>query len=135
MSYTPTNWQTGDTVTAEKLNKMEQGIELANDPFVVTLTPTAPDFSGTMDKTIEEINNAYEAGRKIVFRVLTSATDYMEVDCSARWAVNSEYLYPSFNAFIFNDQNSAFIYAGTGVTDDGTRNDYFTQIYPLTPMS
>lgn len=26
MSYTPTNWQTGDTVTAEKLNKMEQGI-------------------------------------------------------------------------------------------------------------
>lgn len=26
MSYTPTNWQTGDTVTAERLNKMEQGI-------------------------------------------------------------------------------------------------------------
>jgi hypothetical protein len=26
MSYTPTNWQTGDTVTAEKLNHMEQGI-------------------------------------------------------------------------------------------------------------
>ena len=26
MSYTPTNWQTGDTVTAALLNKMEQGI-------------------------------------------------------------------------------------------------------------
>ena len=26
MSYTPTNWQCGDTVTADKLNKMEQGI-------------------------------------------------------------------------------------------------------------
>ena len=26
MSYTPTNWQTGDTITAEKLNNMESGI-------------------------------------------------------------------------------------------------------------
>ena len=26
MSYTPTNWQTGDTITAEKLNNIEQGI-------------------------------------------------------------------------------------------------------------
>ena len=26
MSYTPTQWQTGDTITAEKLNNMEQGI-------------------------------------------------------------------------------------------------------------
>ena len=29
MSYTPTNWQTGDTITAEKLNHMEGGIETA----------------------------------------------------------------------------------------------------------
>lgn len=29
MSYTPTNWQTGDTITAEKLNNMESGIEAA----------------------------------------------------------------------------------------------------------
>lgn len=26
MSYTPTTWTNGDTITAEKLNKMEQGI-------------------------------------------------------------------------------------------------------------
>ena len=26
MSYTPTEWQTGDTITAEKLNNMESGI-------------------------------------------------------------------------------------------------------------
>jgi hypothetical protein len=26
MSYTPTNWKAGDTVTSAKLNKMEQGI-------------------------------------------------------------------------------------------------------------
>lgn len=26
MSYTPTTWQTGDTITAEALNNMESGI-------------------------------------------------------------------------------------------------------------
>ena len=29
MSYTPTQWQTGDTITAEKLNNMENGIASA----------------------------------------------------------------------------------------------------------
>lgn len=33
MSYTPTNWSAGDTITAAKLNKMELGIEAANDPY------------------------------------------------------------------------------------------------------
>ena len=36
MSYTPTNWQTGDTITAEKLNKMESGI--ADAPHVPSET-------------------------------------------------------------------------------------------------
>ena len=27
MSYTPTEWKNGDTITAEKLNKIEEGIE------------------------------------------------------------------------------------------------------------
>ena len=32
MSYTPTEWQTGDTITAEKLNNMESGIAAVNQP-------------------------------------------------------------------------------------------------------
>lgn len=31
MSYTPTNWVTGDTVTATKMNKLEQGVANAGD--------------------------------------------------------------------------------------------------------
>lgn len=27
MSYTPTKWNNGDVITAEKLNKLEQGVE------------------------------------------------------------------------------------------------------------
>ena len=134
MSYTPTQWQTGDTITAEKLNNMESGIENVNNPFIVTLTPTAQDFSGTMDKTVAEINEAYTAGQKIVFRVILSATEYMEVDCTARYVTNAAY--PSFNGFILiASPMHALVYAATLVTDDGTKSTYYTIIYPLTPMS
>lgn len=134
MSYTPTQWQTGDTITAEKLNNMESGIENANEPFIVTLTPTAQDFSGTMDKTVAEINAAYEAGQKIVFRVYTSATMYMEIDCTYRASDGHEY--PSFDAsFVTNSPIDAFVFIHTLTTDNGTKNTYSTIIYPLTPMS
>ena len=33
MSYTPTTWQTGDTITATKLNKIENGIANAGGGF------------------------------------------------------------------------------------------------------
>lgn len=33
MSYTPTTWANGDTITAEKLNKIEQGISTATSGF------------------------------------------------------------------------------------------------------
>ena len=105
----------------------------ANDPFIVTLTPTAEDFSGTMDKTVAEINTAYEAGRKIVFRVMQSATTHMDVDCTARWFDGSTY--PSFNGFILNGSNNLIIFAFTETTSDGTKATYGTTIYPLTPMS
>lgn len=36
--------------------------EASSNKFIVTLTPTAPDYSGTMDKTVAEINAAHKAG-------------------------------------------------------------------------
>lgn len=135
MSYTPTEWQTGDTITAEKLNNMESGIENANEPFLVTLTPTAQDFSGTMDKTVGEINAAYEAGRKIVFRVYTSATTYIEVECITRGRNVNEGNYPSFNAYVIDVPNSVLVYMYTGVSAIASTNTYFTLLFTLTPMT
>lgn len=37
MAYTPTVWETGDTITAEKLNKAENGIAAAG-PVVLSVT-------------------------------------------------------------------------------------------------
>ena len=42
MSYEPTNWKAGDTVTSTKLNKMEQGINnLQNMVFYATFQENA----------------------------------------------------------------------------------------------
>ena len=55
MSYNPTNWQAGDTVTSAKLNKIEQGIK--NSVLVANMTL---DQSGIahLDKTWQEVYDA-----------------------------------------------------------------------------
>lgn len=58
MSYTPTNWKSGDVVTSTKLNKLEQGVANAGgggSALVVTLNVA----EGTLDKTWEEIYEAF----------------------------------------------------------------------------
>lgn len=52
MSYTPTTWAAGDTVTAAKLNKLEQGVAAGGGVLVVH------DVNGTLDKTWQEIADA-----------------------------------------------------------------------------
>ena len=65
MSYTPTDWKSGDTITSEKLNKMEQGIADAGGSsgggaFVVGVTFT--ESTATLDKTWQEIYDAVSGG-------------------------------------------------------------------------
>ena len=55
MSYEPTNWKAGDTVTSMKLNKMEQGIA-SSSAFIVHATASGNTF--TLDKTWKEIHDA-----------------------------------------------------------------------------
>lgn len=58
MAYTPTTWANGDTITAEKLNKLEQGVANGGESLVVELTSK----TGTADHTFAEIFEAMRAG-------------------------------------------------------------------------
>lgn len=58
MSYTPTEWKTGDTITAEKLNNMEDGIVGSAKVLFVE----ADDETGAYNKTWNEIKNALSDG-------------------------------------------------------------------------
>lgn len=74
MSYTPTEWKTGDVVTSAKLNKLEQGVANAGggiDALVVTFTATVDDATGEIssissNKTASEIYSAVESGKFVV---------------------------------------------------------------------
>lgn len=122
---------TGETIALIKAFGKGGG---GGNKFIVTLTPTSPDYSGTMDKTVAEINAAYEAGQEIVFRVITSESSHMDVACSAQWFIDG-HPYPSFNAYIVDSGNNVILFAYTGVSDDGTDNTYGTKVYTLTPAS
>lgn len=101
----------------------------APNKFLVTLTPTALDYSGTMDKTPQEITAAVEAGMDVVLDI--PAMD-ARVDAD-------QYIY-SFSliragAKVFFDYNSSPVLitiVTSGISDDRT---YFTNIYSLTPAS
>ena len=67
MGYTPTNWATGDVITAEKLNNMESGIVGAGKGFFVihatgVADPQNTTTQPTLDKTFAEISAAYQSG-------------------------------------------------------------------------
>ena len=53
MSYTPTNWQTGDTITAQKLNHMEDGISQSAS-YDLELTCTN-EYAGESDDPIQTL--------------------------------------------------------------------------------
>ena len=134
MAYTPTNWQNGDTITAAGLNNMESGIENANEPFVVNITPTEPDFSGTMDKTGDDIYQAYLSGRRIRFVVQgfsagADATMFTLLDDGAG-GIDGVIA----SAFVAYDAGSGWmnILVFSGAYDSNT---YTTTIFQLTPAT
>ena len=101
--------------------------------FIVTLTPTALDYSGTMDKTVAEINAAYEAGMEVVFHTVTGANDWVETPLAYYAANGSDY--HGFSTTIIQIAQNLLIVALVASDDDGTKQTYATKVYSLTPAS
>ena len=77
MAYTPTTWNTGDDVTATKLNKIENGIANAGSALIVT--SSVVNGTDTMDKTVQEIYDAFTSGTPVYYKYVygNPATDYV----------------------------------------------------------
>lgn len=63
MAYNPTTWQTGDTITATAMNKIENGIANAGSALVVQATIAEGQI--TCNKTVQEIYNAMTSGTPV----------------------------------------------------------------------
>ena len=97
------------------------------EKFIVTLTPTSPDFSGTMDKTPEEITAAYNAGQEIEFDIPS-----LSVKCKAmEFAVNVD----TIQAGAIVTYRTGDLHLLIEILTDAGDSIYYTHIYSLTPAS
>ena len=75
MSYTPTTWTTGDTITASAMNKIENGIANAGGGALIVEWDNGTD---ALDKTVSELYAAYSAGTPIFIRYIYGSTGTYE---------------------------------------------------------
>ena len=68
MSYVPTNWQTGDVVTAEKLNKLENGVAGGGSGNLIATATKNDNNYYVLDKTWKNIEDAINAGGTIMVK-------------------------------------------------------------------
>ena len=100
--------------------------------FLVTLTPTALDYSGTMDKTMAEITAAYEAGMDIWFSL--AVNNYTTLSVKLANVVEFGAACPTFSFYILDNTNDVIIF---GYNDSNVEeaDTYATTVYSLTPAS
>lgn len=102
--------------------------------FIVTLTPTSPDYSGTMDKTVAEIWDAHNSGQDIVFRFMAGATDYYDIMPNLFEHLDG-ISYGSISASAIMATNTFGEIRTEQSESDGTVNNYYAFMYSLTLAS
>ena len=110
MSYTPTTWKAGDTVTSEKLNKLEQGVA-SNGALIVQANREG--YVETLDYTWKEIYDAALAGCSIFLKhynddgdeVYSALSNFSSI-ANSQWRVVRFYEYGMFEAASENEYPS-----------------------------
>lgn len=98
MSYTPTTWVTGDTITATKLNKLEQGIANASGCECAVVELSATGF-----------NSATHEFARIVYAYRKNNTWVTANDNDGDWTMiwgfsqPLEHIIPPQNTFVLAD--------------------------------
>lgn len=107
------------------------------EPFVVNLTPTSPDLSiGATDKTVGEIYAAYQAGKKIVFRMYIEGLATVVADSTFTSFAHS-YQYPSFAAtfcIVHPELGNCLVFLYTPDTNNIDMKEYRAFIYPISGL-
>lgn len=96
MAYEPTEWKCGDTITAEKLNKLEEAVANAGggaEPLIIRFTGETVSLGDTTfkltDTLASDAYNAFVSGRSVM--VVNNDDEYSLVS----WASDSSVAYGS----------------------------------------
>lgn len=99
MAYTKNNWQTGDVITAEKLNHMEDGIANSGGLLVWIY---GEGSNKVFDKTAREVFTALESGKNVTFIGESTNDDYETFFYTPIRAYNSDADNPGFLLLSFD---------------------------------
>lgn len=70
-----TNPQGGEILIYDSTSSKWVNYDKSNDDFIITCTPTAQDFSGTCDKSVYEVYEAFQAGKNIKLKTTQEGVD------------------------------------------------------------
>lgn len=101
MSYTEQTWASGDIITAEKLNHMEDGIAGAGGVFSVPTTFDEASGTVTCTKTWKEIYDAMVSGKICILHSYSESNCHIDIV----FAVNSDFE-GVFEVSTFNGSNA-----------------------------
>lgn len=76
MAYVKTNWQTGDIVTADKLNKLEDGVLSGGSAQVLTLTTDEATSITTINASWDDLYNTITSGKAVGIVHTTDGTEF-----------------------------------------------------------
>lgn len=89
MAYMPTNWQTGDVVTAEKLNKLENGVTRGNG--IVSSTINSETDETTINKSFDDLTEMVANGT-LPFLILETNNGIILVPLQHLFYANNYYI-------------------------------------------
>ena len=114
MAYTPTVWATGDVITAEKLNKAEEGITNAG-PYIVRVASYDPEtYDAILDASFKDIYDAVSEGR-LVMTIDSQSENTATIAFLTSTSYNASILYP-YNV-AFSDGAQEYMYRAANETD------------------
>ena len=96
MSYTPTSWSTGDTITASAMNKIENGIANAGGGILFDIGVE----DGVLDKTWMEIYTALSSNK--IARIVQTGESLVGIDYVAATLFDGDY----YNVYIVGSGGS-----------------------------
>jgi len=98
--------------------------------FVVTLTPTAQDYSGEMDKTPHEITDAVGAGKRIMLDIPALGAT---VEATQFFSYSGDTCACAYVIYSMQGVGNVLIQVIThpGPAPQGVNGEYGTNIYPL----
>lgn len=140
MAYEKTIWATGDVVTAEKLNHMEEGIEAGGggNYFDVELSVALTESGGsafTCNRTYAELEAAIENGSvfRVWFNNVQSEGSRPSIGAQFAYSVVQDGEKITFAALAISPwvSNGAVAYAKMGLVVEVTEDSVTGYVYPV----